>query len=70
MKRWILRTPQDGTLFAGLVAGAVAWTLDPARAVSFPSFHQATLRRIEIERLYGDVGFYSLEVRDAEKAGA
>jgi hypothetical protein len=60
--RWYLRVPQDGTLYAGEHDGDHIWTIDPLRAKSWPSHHQATLAGIALDRAYEDVGFYTTEV--------
>ena len=64
MPPFYLLTPQDNTLFAGLIQGAVEWTVDPERAKPFPTHLRATLANQELDRLYGECGFYTLQIID------
>lgn len=63
MRQWYLQCPQDHTIFAGYTKdGAVSWTLDKAGAKPFPSYHQATLGQIGLDRHYDGVGYYTTEI--------
>jgi hypothetical protein len=54
----------DSTYYTGTRKedDAIGWSRDINDAVFYPTYHQATLALLAVDRAYGEVGYYTLEV--------
>lgn len=67
---WGVYSPMDKTYYTGTIAGAIGWSSSAANAVPYPTYHQAVLALLIVDRAYDGVGYYTTKVVELNSPAA